>query len=307
MVKSLPRLKETSLEALVPTPFLDSLRGAVLLVVGLLSVSATALFIFTDIPVTDFDGCQTLYGYPNIPEIGFAIAVLGITSLIVYAVQNSEAGNILHLNVEVWLSLSTGFIIVMLILVVYYTYSFLLMIGDNVFIADMLSEYYVFTAFGLIFTVAMCIRCVLPTVYHEIYFKKYSLVDTTIREQYALLEKQPFAMEKLTSHAGTELDTEAILLHEAVRSIIELRKSTEDTFPTCEKLAQLVFDNYIVGKRRTLDVYGLRHIVKDVTSPLELIEKEVSVLVPLLEQSREKIMLPLFARMTRQTSTKEIM
>jgi hypothetical protein len=121
-----------------------------------------------------------------------------------------------------------------------------------------------------------------------------------IIENFGVVEQQPFAWKKFVDHAGTELETEAVLLYQAVRTLIELRKNTNDTFSSCEQLAKLVFDNYISGNRNTLTVYSLRYMVQEIKSPVELLEKETTVLVPLKEQLREKVLLPMFARMNKK-------
>jgi hypothetical protein len=130
------------------------------------------------------------------------------------------------------------------------------------------------------------------------YYVEQSKFDDDIREQFLVAEKQPFAMAKLAEFAGTELETDSVVLYQAVRSLLELRNSTKDTFESCDRLAKLIFNNYISGTRNTLYYYDMQSIVKNVKSPIELLERE-AVIVQLNTQIIEHIMLPMFARMTK--------
>jgi hypothetical protein len=298
-IATLPSLKETSLDITAPPPFMDSLLGAILVACSYLLEGTLAMLIFSDIPITSFEGCKLLYGYPNTPEIGFGIIIIIFTLMITYILQNPETGRVFYLDVEVWLSIGNTLFMLLFLFASHYAKMFLMGAG-NQFVVDFLETYVIQTAYSTIFTYNVVVRFVVPTLYHELVYRKNSIVDETVREQFALVQKQPFAMKKLIEYAGTELETDSVLLYQVVRSIIDLRESTHDAFAQCERLAKLIVDNYIRGRRTTLHVYGLRYIVKDIKTPTELIEKEFTVLVELNKNIQEKIILPMFARMVRQ-------
>jgi hypothetical protein len=169
---------------------------------------------------------------------------------------------------------------------------------------ELLEEHAISTSFLLICTINMFARCMIPTIYHEFVFKQQSKLTDIIREQFEVAEKQPFSMNKLVEQVSSELEMDSLLLYEVVRTILKLRKSTNDTFERSELLSKFVIDNYVHGTRKTLDYYGLRSIVDGVNTPIELLEREATVLRNLKVHSRERIVLPMFARMVKQNGSK---
>ncbi len=288
-ISALDDTKET--EITNPKHMLDSLFGAILVACACLGLGALSVALFTDIPFTDLSACNTIRGYPNTPECGFGITIAAYTLLITYAIFNYKTIRIISVQIEFWLHVLTIFITVSLMS----CYGVMLTVGNALGIVIQVNVTYV--SFIIIFFYNVSVRCLLPTLYNR-YYVEQSKFDDDIREQFFVAEKQPFAMEKLAEFAGTELETDSVVLYQAVRSLLELRNSTKDTFESCDRLAKLIFNNYISGTRNTLYYYDMQSIVKNVKSPIELLERE-AVIVQLNTQIIERIMLPMFARMTK--------
>jgi uncharacterized membrane protein len=273
--------------------FWDSKTGALVSVICYYAAGAVTIFLFTDIPITNLSPCNfRKSGYPNVSECGMSISLISFTVPIVYFAQNYGSLGVFSFRLEAWMKNGNTAIGIAIAVVLYMT------VGYH---SDaLLKEHIPLISFMVTITLNICTRCAVPALYYVFYYKQRSVVDEKIRKQFKVAENQPFSMRKLVDHAGTELETDSIVLYYAIKQIIQLRKSTKDTFRECEQLATLVFDNYVIGNRKTLDYYGLRDIVKNVKSPIELIEREVTVLVDLDYSIQEQIILPMFARMVRQ-------
>jgi hypothetical protein len=153
------------------------------------------------------------------------------------------------------------------------------------------------TSLVIVLTLNVGIMCGIPVYYYYVYYLKKSQVTDIIRNKFSIAEKQPFAMEQMINYAGKELETESVLLYQLVSTIIKLRSNTLDNhFETCERLAKIVYDKYICGSCKTLTWYELTHTVSSIKTHIELLEKEI-VLKQLQDLTREKIILPMFARM----------
>jgi hypothetical protein len=275
---------------------LDSALGSILVMCGYFGFGAATVFFLTDIPVGDFSPCNLAEGYPVAAESGLAISLISLTCMVAYSMQNYFALGVFSFRVEVWLQVANVLMSSSIVSVYFLTVQNL----DKT-TGELLQDHVTLITFMGIITLNMCTRCIIPALYYKYYYKQRSIVDDKIREQFAIAEKQPFSMKKLIDHAGKELEIDSLVLYNTIRCIIEQRKGTEDTFHRCERLATLVFDNFIRGEQKTLDFYGLRNLVNGVKSSIELLEKEVTVLTELHNSIRERIILPMFARMVRQS------
>ncbi len=281
--------------------WLDTLSGAILLFCGIFGLGLTCIYMFTDIPL-ESSACNMYRGYPGVSQLGVTITLITITALVVYTIQNYHVTTVSYFKFEVWLVAFNALFMIFFLLLLRGVQKVMLRDG-NKFLEELLEENGIFTALMLSITIFIFVRCFLPMMYH-LNFKYESIVTDKIRELFIIAEKQPFAMKKLTEYAGTELETESVLLYYAVRTLLEHRTSVKDSFVQSESVAKVIVDHYICGSRKTLDYYGLRSIVRDIKTPVELIEKEKTVLVELEAQIRERIMLPMFARWSKNNSTK---
>ncbi len=297
-----PNLGTTDLDIIAPKHALSTLKGAFFVACGFLTLGAVGIYGFTDISFTEWDSCNTGLGYPKVPQVGLVIGISVITIIIGYILQNPEIMRITCLRAEVWLSICNSLINVVFMTSLYRVLLFLESRDKHAM--ELLEEHAISTSFLLICTINMFARCMIPTIYHEFVFKQQSKLTDIIREQFEVAEKQPFSMNKLVEQVSSELEMDSLLLYEVVRTILKLRKSTNDTFERSELLSKFVIDNYVHGTRKTLDYYGLRSIVDGVNTPIELLEREATVLRNLKVHSRERIVLPMFARMVKQNGSK---
>jgi hypothetical protein len=298
-------LGTSSLETVSPRHMLDSLSGALLVAFGFLLLGFSSIYIFTNVPFTNFDSCNNKYGFPGVSRCGVAIGYSIITALFMYALQNPETVRVTCIKAEVWLAVGNSVFTLSFLLIMEQAMMWL-SLHNNELLAELLHDNITHTSFMLVFTVNVLARIGIPTLYHELVFKKQSIVTDKIRQQFMSAVKQPYELKQLVDYAGSELETDSILLYQAVRSILQLRRSTTNSFNSCERLSNFVFENYIVGSRKTLDHYGIRSVVKNIKSPIELLEKETTVLAELNTQILERIMLPMFARMVRQQIEKPL-
>ncbi len=279
--------------------WLDSKLGAAVFAVGHIAIGLTIVFFLTDIPFTEFEACNWLpEGYPGVSEYGFVVMFTITTIMVSYAMYHPETLTVMCIQIE-FLSIVLSTIIGIALFAIYVTV-YTVDKSQGVLITGKI----VFILFEFIFAYNVCVRCLVPTLYNVFFYKPNSVVDEDIRDQFSIVERQQHVLKKLMEQATSELEMESLLLYCLVKSMIDLRKSTSGPFERCERLAAMVYDNYISSSRtrKTLDTYHMRHLVEKVTSPLELLEKEVSVLAELDSQVRERIILPLYARMLHQNN-----
>ncbi len=276
---------------------LDSIMGGVIIFFATFATGAILITLFTDLNVTDLQGCNTMHGYPKTAEIAFSFGITLIATILTFSYYNPEASNIFCIRTESWLCVLSAFVTVAYLGAFYGTKNILLLAGDNAIVL-LIEEHLTFLSLMIKYTVNIVIRCMLPLVYYKFIYTRRSVVNEETRAKFIIAKQQSFAMKKLVEHARSELETESIVLYQAVRSIRNLRQSTTDTFADCERLARMIWENYIQGDRKTLDFYDIRGVVSGIQSPIELLEKEGTVLVTLENEILEKIILPMYARMT---------
>ncbi len=161
---------------------------------------------------------------------------------------------------------------------------------------------YSVSALVLLITLNVFVLCVIPTIYNAIYSKR-SIVTDEVRSKFNLAEKQPFAMQQLLEYAGKELETESLLLYQLVRSIRKLRANILDNkFDASLALAKIILDKYVHEGWNTLLWYDMQGLLGGIQTPIQLLEKE-SILELLEIRCRDKIVLPMFARMLKTQRT----
>ncbi len=271
--------------------FLESFLGSVLVIILYLAIGTTLIFTFTDIQFGDLDACFNRNSYPKISEIGFTIGIVLISSNLVSSIRKPDLLHVYNYFIEFWL-LVTNTLFMMSIM-------FMLLLLSK--IESIANRYALLrenvTSLVIVLTLNVGIMCGIPVYYYYVHYLKKSQVTDTIRNNFSIAEKQPFAMEQMINHAGKELETESVLLYQLVSTIVKLRSNTLDNqFETCEKLAKIVYDKYICGSCKTLTWYEMTHTVSSIKAHIELLEKEI-VLKQLQDLTREKIILPMFARM----------
>jgi hypothetical protein len=161
---------------------------------------------------------------------------------------------------------------------------------------------YSVSALVLLITLNIFVLCVIPAIYNAIYSKR-SIVTDEVRSKFDLAEKQPFAMQQLLEYAGKELETESLLLYQLVRSIRKLRANVLDNkFEASLALAKILLDKYVHEGWNTLLWYDMQGLLGGIQTPIQLLEKD-SILELLEIRCRDKIVLPMFARMLKTQRT----
>jgi hypothetical protein len=267
--------------------FLESFVGSLLLVACIIPIGAVLVYTFTDLQFGDMDACYNRGGYPKMSEIGLSVGLTAIASNVANNMQHQKAYHVFNYLIEFWMLLANSIIMMCV--------HFMMLLVTKITPMAIMREN--ITSFVIIITINITLICGLPMYYYYFYYNKRSQVTDVTRSKFSIAEKQPFAMEQLIEFAGKELETDSILLYLLVTAIIKLRSNHLDSeFQNCEKLATVMFEKYIQGSVKTLTWYDMHHIVSEITSPIQLLEKE-AVLKQLQETTRERIVLPMFARM----------
>jgi type IV secretory pathway TrbD component len=271
--------------------FLNSALGGIFVILTPLLIHSVIIYFYTDIGITEFAPCNLKDGYPGQGEIGFTSGIIIISTSIIYLLQNRAVMSIILFQLEFWLIITNTFV---LLVMWFATFVVLKVVASS---DPWFTTNFAYISFVVLIATNVFIECVLPLLYYLFRFKPRSAVTDEIRAKFSLCHKQAKALEKLVDHASTELETESILLYQAIRTLRSNRANVlSSNFESCLRLATLIFEKYIQGEYKTLKWYDLRYITSRVSKPIELLEKE-SVLEELETAVREKIVLPMYARM----------
>ncbi len=275
--------------------FLDTLPGAIVSFLLYFVVHLISFALFSEASISDLDICNTKgYQFPGAGRAAYGVGVPLLMSAIVFGFMNPAALMVFNFQLTFWLMLTTTLVVAILWVT---TIAVLTLLNNR---NSWLGVNFSYVSFVLFIGAAIFVDCIIPIIYYHLFYKRRSKVSDDIRAKFMVAEQQPFSMDKLTDFASNELETESVLLYQVIRAIKSQRSNIlNSNFGASERLAKFLIDNYIKGGWKTLEWYELSYITKDITSPLDLLEKETSI-DELEIGVRERIILPMYARMERK-------